>query len=272
MIGLFVGATGQNFQSRVNLSLFAGGSAQITNVNNWGRYAGLYADGAFYVSYDEMWRLGLFATANWSKYEGYTDYYANNRFEYACGLYVGCYQENLSPKFSFFAGQNLGIKYGEQHDGQLLSAGTYDGKQKDYFLVGSTNLNLLKAYNNHLFPRMQLLFSWQAMFASAKQSYWNEQPIPNVIAWDNSYLELIYKQTIFSLGNKVRIDLKAVVGYNHYVKGDPDSYVIGGELSIHQNGRDDALSLFVQQKMPSHFDQNFICVGANWNFMQMFNR
>ena len=273
IFGLFIGARGQDdFQSRVNISLFAGGAVQTSNANNWGRYEGFYVDGAPIVSFDEQWRFGLFATANWSKYEGYSSYYENKRFEYAGGLNFGWYKEYLSPKFNFFAGQNLGVKSGSECDAQLLSAGIYHGSQQDLFIIGNTNLNLLKAYNDHYFPRMQLLFSWQAMTGATKQAFWNEAPIPNAVSWNKSYLELVFKQTFFSLGDKVRFDLKMIGGYDHYAKGDPEGYIFGGEASLHRLGHDDILSVYLEYKANSRFDQNFVAGGISFNFMEMLKK
>jgi hypothetical protein len=253
------------------LSLFTGVIAEQQNINNWGDYVGIYVDGAIIVSYDGKWRGGLFATTDWSKFEGYSTYDQNKRFEVASGVNVGFYDEDFSIKHQLFIGLNLGIKYSHDNDGRITPDGTYSGQQTDYSLVGNINLNLLKAFNLTVFPRTQLVFSWQATLNSQKKSFWNNEELLNAPPWDKSYWELVFKESIVSakLGS-VRLDFKAVAGYDHYAKGDPDGYIIGGEISIHKDGRDDFLSIYTQEKLSSRFDYNFVAAGISLNIIQMF--
>lgn len=260
-----------DFQNRVNLSLFAGGSMRRHNAYDYGTYYGLYVDGAPIASYDGKWRAGLFAVVDKIYYNGYSSYYQNHRFEAAGGINVGRYDEYFSTKYQSFVGLNLGLKYGCDNDDRQTANGYYRGKQQDYFLIGSLNLNLIKAYNLATFPRTQILIDFQKSFSTQKEGYWNDT-LTESPAWDKSYWDGFLKESFLStkFGSKVRMDLKAVIGFSHYAAGSPTAYTLGGEISWHRNGHDDFLSIYWQEKFNGHPEDNFISFGANINVIEIF--
>lgn len=260
-----------------NLSLFSGYFAKQQNANNKGYWYGAYGDMPLIKSQENDWNLGLYGLYAKSVWMDNLAPYRASTDAVSLGLNTGYYNEYFSYRHTMYLGFSLGYKY-------LQEVGEVDkldyksrSVQQDHGLAGSVNFNLLKysGYHERLFPRLQVIFTAEKYFKTIKVLNENETVNIKTVPWQKDYYEVMLKQSIAdiptSYTSAVFIQPKIGVQYSHYMAGDPDSYGLLLELSLHKEHQDDFLSVSVMQKWNSSGDAIYIAM-ISMNLMKFTNK
>ncbi|MFA5155221.1 MAG: hypothetical protein WC453_02200 [Patescibacteria group bacterium] len=254
---------GQSFQDRLNVVAFGGYYAKQQNTNANGHNEGVYVDGLPFKSSNGVWTAGLYGSASISSFRDNISRYDGNIKEYGGGITVGYYKADLSAKYQLFVGASAGVKYSDDQGSSSSRWGEYVGRQKDWLMATTINLNLLS--NAAILPRTQVVVSFQKPFKSEKTASWNDATIPSDV-WDKTYVEIIGRQSIINAKiGELFLSPKLTALYS-FSKGNKESkYAVGGELALHRPYKDDFLSLYCYYKMSNITDNQEFSFGLNLN-------
>ena len=272
MIALALAGTSQaQFRDRSNVVLFGGYLQETENRQNVGEFSGLYLDYLAIKSPGNGWSLGPYAIASQSSfYDEPGNYYGHN-WEAGAGAVLG-YYNSLNGLWQIFAGSSLGLKYAWDNGSAQADFGDYLGRQRDLFLYGNLNFNLLKGGAAPLLlPRTQLVLTFQKPIYSYKEAYWKGQAISSEV-WNKSYFEAIIRQSLLNIKmgklGGLFMSPKAVGLYSYSLGNRETCFGFGGEISLHRPYKDDFLALYGLYKIGSL--KNVIVIGANLNIASIF--
>lgn len=271
-------ASGQyeDFQERSNLVVFSGLVDRLES-DQLGWYYGVYVDYLIYKSLDSRWSFGPYGLISRSDYHYDNQSALHRALQYGGGISLGYYEPNFSFKHQSFIGFSLGLSTVKEKQEVFHDDGLFEAWQKDMFLNGNINFNLLKVcgINPNLFPRSQIQLRWNTPLESTRTAYWNSKPITTSI-WDKGYLEVIAKQNLYqsllSWKGSTLYSPKLVGFYSHSNGDDREFYGLGLEISLFKEYRDDFLSLgFLYKESPKFKDEYFI-ISLNLNFSSLFRK
>jgi len=258
---------GQTFKERVNFSIFGGVWSKQTNINNNGKNIGVYLD---YLPYKSQngWTVGFFAVGNYSNFKDNLTKYEADVKEYGLGGTFGYYDDAFSKSNQLFLGFSFGWKHIDDKGISQNRWGRYEGIDKVELATANINFNLLKRSN--IFPRTQILLTFQIPFTSVKEAHWNNETVKSE-SWNRTYIEVLAKESIVNLGLNTKLYLSPkIIGGYAYSKGDNKNvYMIGGEVALHKQYKDDFLSVYCLYKVSGQRDDNTFVFGLNMNLISL---
>lgn len=254
----------QPFYSRSNLVAYTG--LVTGDKGHLGHYYGLYGD--ITLNSDPYFMNGVFAQA--SRSGGKKNDYSSQNYELGGGYFLGLYRPDLFQTHQFFLSSTIGVLY--QKDRQ--NDGWYKSVQDDVFLKLDLNFNFMKKNEfSQMFPRTQLEIRYKNSLKSSKTASWKEE-VALSDTWNKDYVETIFKQSI--LKKRLKDDIyfsPKIVGFHSYSWGDKTSYYgVGIETALFKRFRDDFISLQILYKGNSKFSRDYLVVGLNLNFSNLFKK
>jgi hypothetical protein len=275
----------ESFRNRFNLSAFGGYFAEQRNANNNGENYGIYADFMVLKTWSG-WNLGPYVIwGNNGFIKNMIPYESQSR-ELGGGINIGYYSEYFSTSRQIFIGLGLGYKYLEENAESIIPGGPnmghYTGEQIDRIGLVSINGNLMKnswTTNPQLFPRIQLIASFQLPLTAKKTAYWNEEAIPDSTysPWDKTFLDVLLKQSIvdWSWGEKMYCSPKAIFYYSYSFGAGfntRNTYAAGLELAWHRPGKDDFLSCNLTYRLKDMPGKQSFTFGINVNLGSLISK
>lgn len=261
-----------------NLSLFTGYFAKQQNSNENGSWLGAYGDIPLYRSPSERWNISLWGVYSKSEWTNNMAPYKSHSQDIALGLSTGYYNEFFSYKHSLYSGFAVGYK-NSQENGEVQKRSYHAvSSQRDDFLVGSMNLNLIKfsGYHYYLLPRMQLIVNGQKSLQAKKTWQENDKPDTLVQAWNKGFIETTLKLSLVDIpvNQRQSVFLQPKIGgqFSHYFDGqDRNAYGPLIELALHKAGNDDFLSLTLMHKHQGE-GNDYLFVMLNANLLKIFQK
>ncbi|MFA5184665.1 MAG: hypothetical protein WC456_04035 [Patescibacteria group bacterium] len=258
------------FIAKTNVIGFGGYWFLPSNINNNGSWDGAYFDYRFYESqYLPILTVGLYGTANWTRFTDNLSRYSAQTREFSGGLVIGYYTEQFSQTRPMFLGLSLGIKHGKDNGESSSRYGKYSGTQIDFLWSLGLNLNLIKVPEpgEKMWPRTQILLNLESPFSSKKEAFWNSEKIESAV-WNRSYLGITAKQSIMDHYYNVGLVIspKIIATYSYSWGDSQNNYGLGGEISLHQPFKDDFLSIYYIFKISNKLGRNVSNFGININF------
>lgn len=252
---LFVPNIKAQFNEKINVSLFSGAYFAPRNTNNMGYWYGLYAEYMPIRTYDGV-RFGFsfLATNGEFRNNTKTTKYQSQGYQFGFGLSGGKYWEYFSLKNSAYLGMNLMLRTTQDLGSGQFLFDHYQMKQGDLLLSSEINLSVLKSYGfkPRLFNKRQYKVGFVFPVSSDKEDYWNNELIPESIAWNKASYQGSIKLNIYEFDTfNNYYPIKVHLGYQYY-SGDESSWLVyGPELAVRKSGKDDflILNLFVKQRV-----------------------
>lgn len=247
----------------IDLVVYGGISAQPENLMAHGFYDGVFVDYILLKSTNQKWTYGPYGMLNQSRFTDNVERYTGKSFNVTLGNTMGYYDPSFSQSYESFVGFNVGIMYGLNKGASSSNLGNYRSQQEDVFVCGSLNFNLLNKQGN-LFSRFQVQLGFQKPLLTKSEAYWNNKQLGGG-AWDMSYYEGMVKQSLIDwyvcgpyIGPKI-------IGTYSYSAGNKKSeYGVGTEMSIHQKGAEDFVSIYYLYKW-SNRDKDIFSFGVSVN-------
>ena len=254
------------FKDRWNIVGYGGYFFNQQNINENGKYGGVYAD-YYFLKTLTGFNLGISANATWLGFTQNLSKYDGKGVEVGSRIVAGYFSEYFSYTHQAFFGVSAGIKYGRD-EGESTLGGKFNMMQEDWSFFGSLDADFLKAWGKHenLFPRSQLILNFQAPFRSNREALWDEKPIVSEI-WGKGYYEVIFKQTIVSWpwSNSFNCDFKLTGLYHHERHGTFDSFGGGIEVALHKKYKDDFITISLSDRYNGYSTGNTITWAAMFN-------
>ncbi len=274
-LGYEVKAQYEFFQEKTNFVFFSG-LVKHQQSDQLGAYYGLYADYLAYKSSDHRLSFGPYGVISRSdsRYQARNGF--NRNLEYGGGVSLGYYEPSFSFRYQSFIGASFGIIQGKEKQEFKKKDGFFEAWQKDLYLSGSLNFNLLKTFGLRpdLFPRSQIQIRYKKPIKSEKVAYWNSGPVETYV-WDKTYLEVLAKQNLYkdllSWRSNIYYSPKIVAFYSHSKGASQNFYGLGAEVSLFREYRDDFLSVGALYKVSRRFYDNYFVISLNLNLSSLIS-
>lgn len=254
----------------IDLVLYGGISAQPENLMSNGYYDGLFVDYILLKSGNQKWTYGPYAMMNQSRFTENLERYTGRSSSVTLGNTMGYYDPNFFQSYESFVGLNVGIMYGVNKGESSSNLGNYRSRQEDVYICGSLNFNLLKKQDGcNLFSRSQIQLSFQKPLLTKREAYWNNKQLGGE-PWNMTHYEAMVKQSIIDWYVCGPYISSKIISNLSYAAGNKKSeYGVGAEMSIHQKGAEDFVSVYYLYKW-SNRDKNVFCFGLSVNVSAIY--